>query len=104
MRSPGAGPGLRYACSQEQNATATHFQTRAGAIRRPDSRDLTQATFLAARVMPSLIGSAASVATFWASVASSRLWADSVSNCLRAWAVESSITSDSDLAANSSLA
>src|SRR5580693_1138813 len=57
-----------------------------------------QATLLSALLMPLLIGSAVSVATFCASVPSSLLCLVSVSNCLRLWALDNSMTSDSDLA------
>ena len=38
-----------------------------------------------------LVGSAASAATCWASAVSSLVWAESVSNCLRACALDSSM-------------
>src|SRR3954468_5100732 len=47
---------------------------------------LGQLTFVAALVMPSLIGSDVSAAIFWASAASSLVCAAAVSNCLRACA------------------
>ena len=51
-----------------------------------------------------LIGSTVSVATFWASSASSLAWAEMVSNCFLAWEVHSSTASDGDLMPSSSCA
>src|SRR5579885_96655 len=56
------------------------------------------ATLLNALFTPFLIGSAVSVATFWASAPSSLLRWVKASNCLRAWALDSSMTSDRVLA------
>jgi hypothetical protein len=53
--------------------------------------------------MLALIGSAVSVATFWASVERVFAWAESDSNCLRIWLAESSTASASVFEPNSSL-
>jgi len=62
------------------------------------------ATLRKALLTPLLIGSTVSVATFWANTASSFVCSESVSNCLWAWAVESSTTSESDFTSRSSRA
>src|SRR5436189_3547913 len=54
--------------------------------------------------IPALIGSAVSVATFWAMVERAFACAESDSNCFRIWVAESSTASASDFEPNSSRA
>src|SRR5688500_10121683 len=62
-----------------------------------------QPTLLNALVTPAFSGSAVSVATFWAIEVSSLVCSVTVSNCLRACAVESSRASESDFTVMNSL-
>jgi hypothetical protein len=73
-------------------------EVRTAPLRRARTVPLCQAACLKALFTPSLIGSAVSVAILCASVASSFDCSDSVSNCLRSWAVDNSIASDGDFA------
>jgi hypothetical protein len=82
-KSPGKWPGL-------SNAYATRWS-------------LDQTTFLNALVTLSLSGSADSVVTFCASAVSSLVWPVTVSNCLRAWVVDSSTNSENDFTVISSV-
>jgi hypothetical protein len=63
-----------------------------------------QAARLKACVIPSLIGSAVSFATFWASDVSFFDCSVRTSSCSRTWAVVNSINSDNDFAAISFVA
>jgi hypothetical protein len=63
-----------------------------------------QATLRNTLVTPLLSGSVVSVATFWASAASSLVCSETASNCLRACEVESSMISENDFTSSSSRA
>jgi hypothetical protein len=85
-------------------ATGPGSGTQRYATLHSGSRPRTQATLRNALVTPVFNGSAVSVATFWASAASSLVCSETVSNCLRAWAVDSSMTSENDFTSRSSRA
>src|SRR5262249_25234915 len=99
-RSPGDRPGLRTQRNEHRcdpSLAAHHY-----VVHR--ARDDCYATFLKALVTPLLIGSAVSVASFWAAAVSSLVWSVTASNCLRACALVSSTISESDFTPTSSLA
>src|SRR5262245_19552486 len=90
------GPGFSSFLLRNANATSDK-NARRGPV-------ADQAACLNTLPTPSLIGSAVSVAIFCASAANSLVCAVTASKCLRTCAVESSTTSDSDFAVQSSVA
>src|SRR6185369_2757008 len=88
-QKPGVGPG--FTCRVALQNRESEAPIGSG-----------QATFANALLMPLLIGSAVSVATFWASAFNSLVCWVSASNCLRACVLDSSTISERVLAAISS--